>query len=121
MALDVDAFVDRWVYDIEHKLYSELEALRDDLYSDDEQTRQEATREVSEVLQWLPRRPSVKGHSNTVVLRDNTPSKHEAKRHRGRPRTAAGYAVTRIHPSPYNPDVMGRDRAYLATLPAYLL
>jgi len=53
MTFDVDAFCDKYVYDIEWRLQAELEGLSDDLESEDEEVRREAAQEVSEILEWL--------------------------------------------------------------------
>lgn len=46
-------FYNRWLYDIESKLRGHLESLKDDLRSDDEDTRKLATEEADEILNWL--------------------------------------------------------------------
>jgi hypothetical protein len=73
MTFDLEAFCDKYIYDIKSRLQGALEGLRDDLESEDEEVRREAAQEVSEILEWLFLSASRKG--------------------RGRPRTAAQYAV----------------------------
>jgi hypothetical protein len=46
-------FYNRWLYDIESKLRGRLETLKDDLRSDDEDTRKLATEEADRILDWL--------------------------------------------------------------------
>jgi hypothetical protein len=46
-------FYSRWLYDIESKLRRRLETLKDDLRSDDEDTRKLATGEAGKILNWL--------------------------------------------------------------------
>jgi len=54
----VGTFVNRWVYDVEHRLRNELEALKESLRCEDERTRERATKEAREILGWLYRPPA---------------------------------------------------------------
>ena len=51
--LDIEALLNRWVYDVRGLLVSQLESLRDDLRSDDAETRAAAQSQVDKVLDWL--------------------------------------------------------------------
>jgi hypothetical protein len=47
------AFIDKWVYDIGHMLWYQLEALKDLLDSEDKHTREHAAKEIHDILGWL--------------------------------------------------------------------
>ena len=53
MSNKIIKFYNRWLYDMESKLRGRLETLKDDLRSDDEETRNQATEEADEILNWL--------------------------------------------------------------------
>ncbi len=53
MRNEVIQFVNRWLYNVELVLRDRLESLKDDLGSDDDQIRGQATEQASEILDWL--------------------------------------------------------------------
>jgi hypothetical protein len=53
MSSSVDEFIDRTLFDVQHRLRIELDGLRNDLLSEDSRTRNDAKREVSAILSWL--------------------------------------------------------------------
>lgn len=75
MAFDLDAFVDE-IWDIEHILRDRLSVLAHEFDSAGQQTPEHISREVSEILRWLP-----------------SAGKGTADRKRGRPRTMHEYAI----------------------------
>lgn len=96
-------FVSRWVYDLRRVLESHLDGLKEDLYSDDEETRDRASEQVTQILDWLypplPKAaPTDTMQSIARVMADETLSPKErvaavrraarsTGRRRGRPRT----------------------------------
>src|SRR2546430_434308 len=50
---DVSTFLNRLVYDVDRILRSALDALRDDLESENEDTAGRATKDAEEILDWL--------------------------------------------------------------------
>jgi hypothetical protein len=53
MGDEVEAFLDKWAYDIEGLLRRRLGALIDDLCAEDERVRTPATKEALGILEWL--------------------------------------------------------------------
>jgi hypothetical protein len=53
MSSALDKLVDQWLYNIEHILSNELEAPPGYAESGDEHTRENAEREILEILHWL--------------------------------------------------------------------
>lgn len=45
--------INRWLFDVEHKLRNRLDALTDDMRSDDDATAEQAAEEASKILDWL--------------------------------------------------------------------
>jgi hypothetical protein len=57
---DVTTFINRCVYDVDRILRSALDALRDDLCSEDKDTAGRATKDATEILDWLyPATPAI--------------------------------------------------------------
>lgn len=53
MGDEIIQFVNRWLYNIELVLRERLESLKDDLGSDDNRIREQASGEACEILDWL--------------------------------------------------------------------
>lgn len=50
---EVLRFINDWLYDMGRALRDRLETLKDDLHSDDEHAREQATEEAAKILNWL--------------------------------------------------------------------
>jgi len=103
MSSSIDSFIDKWLYDIDHTLRIQLEALRDQLDSQDQHTREYAANQVREILDWLYQPPGPlpddeKWRRTRDALHDESKSLKErlaaarrvarsTGRPRGRPRT----------------------------------
>ena len=110
-----DSFSDRnrWMYDIQHRLENELDALKDDLRSYDPKISEIAAREAVEILAWMlpPNAPLTADEKINKVLRAISDEKTSGEekvaisrrvmrstgRPRGRPRTeTAQHAISAL-------------------------
>lgn len=55
---DLDRFIDHWVYEIDGVLRRQLDSLKDDLRSEDQQVQKRAESEADEILNWLLHAPA---------------------------------------------------------------
>jgi hypothetical protein len=53
MINDLSQLINRWVFDLEAKLWDRLDSLKDDLRSDDDHVRQDAMEQADEIFSWL--------------------------------------------------------------------